>query len=303
MRTIVVTGATGTVGRAVVELLDGKPDVTVRATTRHPDSLRAVLQSERITPVAFDWDAPKVIDDIVTGADTMLLLPPAAHHPLPTAALLAEGAVRAGVRHVVFLSTLGADFVPGFTFGRWALTGERAVAAAGVPYTVLRPNSFMTNFVSGLRPGEDGALRLPWGSGATSFVDPRDVASAAARILLDPDDHVGTTYELTGPEALGADALAAAMSQASGAPIHYVETPAAIVRAALSKLGMPAPMVTAFLDLHAVMASGARAPTTGDVERVTERPPRSFAEFATDHAAAWTRPKLTGLASGRSSTT
>jgi uncharacterized protein YbjT (DUF2867 family) len=295
----VVTGATGTIGRAVIEFLYREPDVTVRATTRRPQSRPVTVQSERVTPVAFDWDASEAIDDLLTGADTLLLLPPAAHHPLPTAARLAEGAVRAGVRHVVLVSTLGADFEPGFTFGRWALAGERAVAAAGAPFTVLRPNSFMTNFVSGLRPGDDGALRLPWGTGACSFVDPRDVAAAAATVLLDPEGHASATYELTGPEALDGNALAALLGDASGAPIHYVDTPVAIVRGALSKSGMPPSMVTAFLDLHAVMASGERAPTTADVEWLTGRPPRSFAEFATDYAATWTPRQLMVSNGGR----
>ncbi len=226
----------------------------------------------------------------------MLVLPPAAHHPLPAAArLLEHAAAGGGVRHVVFLSTLGADLEPGFAFGRWALAGEQAVAAAGLPYTVLRPNSYMTNFLTMSRPGRDGALRLPWGRGACSFVDPRDVAAVAAHVLLDPHGHDGTTYQLTGPEALDADAVAAALTAATSTPVHYVDTPLAAVRDALTGSGMPPPMITAFLELHNVMGSNARAAVTDDVRHVTGQPPRSFADFATEQAAAWSQPDPAGL--------
>lgn len=290
-RTIVAIGATGIIGQAVIELLHEDPDVSIRATTRQPHAFRTGGLSERVTPFGFDWDAPNSADDMVLGVDTMLVVPPSAHHPLPSTARLLDAAVHAGVRHVVFVSTLGADFEPSFTFGRWALTGEQAVAAAGVPFTVLRPNSFMTNFLSRLGPGGDGALRLPWGNGASSFVDPRDVAAVAARVLVDPRGHEGATYELTGPEALDGTALAANLSAAIGAPIRYVDTPVEIVRDALVDSGTPPAMVTAFLELHGVMASGARSRTTRDVQRTTGRPPRPFAEFAAQHATAWTRPQ------------
>jgi len=283
MTTVLVTGATGTIGRAVIQALSAHGDVTIRAATRQPELLRADAGTAQLTPVAFDWDAPRAAGDIVTAADTMLVLPPAAHHPLPATTRLLGNAAVAGVRHIVFLSTFGADFEPGFAFGRWALAGEQAVAAAGVPYTVLRPNSYMTNFLTMSRPGPDGALRLPWGRGACSFVDPRDVAAVAAQVLLEPHHHDGATYQLTGPQALDAQAVAAVLRATSGAPVHYVDTPAATVRDALSGSGMPQSMVTAFLELHSVMASSARAPVTGDVRCVTGQPPRSFADFAAEH--------------------
>ena len=237
MRTILVTGATGTIGRAVIKILSQHDDVAIRAATRHPGQLRADAGTGQLIPIAFDWDAPDGAGDIAAAAGTMLVLPPAAHHPLPATTRLLDSAIAAGVQHIVFLSTLGADFEPGFAFGRWALAGEQAVAAAGLPYTVLRPNSYMTNFLTMMRPGPDGAIRLPWGDGACSFVDPRDVAAAAAQVLLEPHGHDGQTYDLTGPEALNLHAIAAVLREATGTHIHYVDTPLATVRDALSNIG------------------------------------------------------------------
>jgi uncharacterized protein YbjT (DUF2867 family) len=231
--------------------------------------------------VAFDWDAPESVDGLLDGADAVLVVPPAAHHPMPTAGRILDRAAIAGVGQVVYVSTLGADFEPGFLFGRWARAGEEAVVASGLPFTILRPNSFMTNFWTTVRPAEDGSLRLPWGEGATaSFVDPTDVAAVAARVLVDSGPHLGVTYRLTGPEALTVRTIAAVLREMSGEPIHYVDTPPEMVRARLSDAGLPAPMVDALMELHAVMASGARAAVTGDVARVTGRRPRSFVDFA-----------------------
>jgi uncharacterized protein YbjT (DUF2867 family) len=139
--TIAVTGATGTIGSAVIDFLLGDPAVAIRAASRRPGAMPANLRSPQIRPVAFDWDATAGLDDLVDGADALLVLPPPARHPLPTTTRLLDAASAVGVGHVVFLSTLGAEFQPGFAFGRWALAGEEAVAAAGIPHTVLRPNS------------------------------------------------------------------------------------------------------------------------------------------------------------------
>jgi len=285
VRTIAVTGATGVIGRGVVDVLSSHEGVRITAATRHPGGQDG--RSDRVRFVGFDWESPDGLDDVVGGSDALLVIPPSGRHPLPTTAGLLERAAGADVGHVVFLSTLGADFDPGFTFGRWDLAGEQAVVSAGVPWTVLRPNSYMSNFFGMLRPRADGALRLPWGAGRCSFVDPHDVAEVAAAVLLGPDGHAGATYELTGPEALDLDTVASVLREVSGAPIHYVDTPLAEVGARLQGAGLPPQAVTALLELHAVMASDARSRVTDHVRRITGHAPRSLPEFAAEHAHAW----------------
>ncbi|MBV8958421.1 MAG: NAD(P)H-binding protein [Actinobacteria bacterium] len=279
-----MTGATGTIGRALLPLLQNDTTLTIRAATRHPHRQES---TERLEWVRFDWDAPDDIDEIVMGVNRLFILPPPATHPLPMITRVLERAAAEGVGHVVLLSTLGADFEPGFAFGRWAREGEHAVAASGLPYTVLRPNSYMTNFLTTQRPDPDGALRLPWKDGATSFIDPADAAAVAACVLRRPDGHAGATYELTGPEALDLGAVAAALSAATGAPIHYRNVTLADAATRLTDRGVPDAMVTAFGELHQVMASGARRRTTDTVLRMTGQPPRTFAAFAARHADAW----------------
>src|SRR5689334_4614018 len=134
----------------------------IRAATRRPSDMPSRLRYDNIVPVDFDWAAPASLDELVSGTDALLVVPPTGHDPLPTATHLVKAAVGAGVTHVVFVSTFGAHLEPGFAFGRWARAAERQIERTGIPVTVLRPNSYMSNFVGMLRPSDDGALRLPW---------------------------------------------------------------------------------------------------------------------------------------------
>ena len=165
----------------------------------------------------------------------------------------------------------------------------------GSPVTTLGAKGTATDTCT----GTVNETAPPCGSGTTFFPDkvaafprshphdPRDVAAVAAQVLLEPHGHDGETYELTGPEALNLHEIAAVLRATTGTGIHYVDTPLATVRDALSNSGMPQQMVTAFLELHSVMASSKRAPVTSHLRQVTGRPPRSFAGFAAEHAAAW----------------
>ena len=280
-RTIVVTGATGTVGRAVIQCLSADPEVIIRADTRRPDAFRS--ESERVIPVGFDWGAPLALDGIVAGADTMLVVPPPARHPLPTTAVLLDAAAAAGVGHIVFLSTFGADFEPGFTFGRWALAGEHAVAAAGVPCTVLRPNSFKSNFLTTLRPADDGALRIPWGRGVTSFIDPRDVAAVAARVLPTTRPRRGNLRaDRTRSPRRRRRGRRTTPRQRQTHPLRQYRLddchPCTVDRRAAGADGHRSPRTPR---CH---GQRGRARVTDDVERVIGRPAHSFVTFGANHA-------------------
>jgi uncharacterized protein YbjT (DUF2867 family) len=290
MTTVAIAGATGPIGRRLVTLLVDDPTINLRLASRNPANT-GWSAAANLTVVEFDWQRPDAAAELLAGSDVLVVIPPSGHHPLATTEVLIARSRAAGVRHIVFLSTFGADLEPGFAFGRWALASERALASCGIPWTVVRPNSYMTNFTGMLRPGPDGALRAPWAEGATSFVDPDDVAAGLAAVLRDPARHAGVVYELTGPAPLTGHDVANVLSESSGTAIRYVDTPLAAVRAGMLSRGTPPPFVDALLEVHIVMSGHGRARVTDHVHRLTGRPARSLAQWAAGHLTELSAPQ------------
>jgi uncharacterized protein YbjT (DUF2867 family) len=192
-----------------------------------------------------------------------------------------DAAKRAGVRHVVKLSAIGADAAPPFTVGKWHAANEQHIRESGLGFTFLRPNSFMQNFTTYFPP-RDGAIYLPWGNGTASFVDTRDLASVAANVLTS-DGHEGKIYTLTGPVALGIADVARILTGAAGRDIHYVDVPEAAARNGMLQAGIPKWQVDALMELHAINKQNRWSAVTSDVEKVTGQDATDFAQFARDH--------------------
>jgi uncharacterized protein YbjT (DUF2867 family) len=281
--TILVTGATGTIGSRLVKELSEKAGVTVRVGARDPGKVKT---GGNVTAVAFDYAKPETIDAAVKGADRLFLLTPFSNEQVALGKKLVDAARAAGVRHVVKLSAIGCDIEPGIQLGRWHREVERHVEASGIAYTLLRPNNYMDNFINYYPPAPDGNLYLPLGSGATSYIDARDIAAVAAAVLTS-NDHQNKAYELTGGEALTAAQVAGLLSEATGRSIHHVDVPEDAAKKAMLDLGMPGWMVDAMMELHAINKAGYAAGITGHVQQITGRAPRTFREFARDYASTW----------------
>jgi nucleoside-diphosphate-sugar epimerase len=144
----------------------------------------------------------------------------------------------------------------------------------------------MLNFLTYYGPDPEGNIRLPLGDARVSYIDARDVADVAAEVLT-AEDHVGKAYTLTGPEAITVDEIASAISAATGRSITYVDMPEEATRQGMHAQGTPSPMVDGILDLFSTNKAGKAAVVTDEVRAITGRPPRSFKEFARDHAEGW----------------
>jgi uncharacterized protein YbjT (DUF2867 family) len=146
---------------------------------------------------------------------------------------------RAGVAHVVKQTVLGADPEATMAFGRWHGQIEQYLDQSGLAYTLVRPHSFMQNFLLSAQPvAEQGVLYGMTGAGRTSYSDTRDIAAVAAQVLTSPG-HEGQRYTVTGPEALSAAEVAERLSAAIGRPVRYVDLPAAAFAQGLAGAGMP----------------------------------------------------------------
>jgi uncharacterized protein YbjT (DUF2867 family) len=285
MATILVTGATGTIGSQVVSALKGKSDVTVRAAVRSAAKAES-LKGGNVTPVDFEFTNPEQMQKAVEGVERLFLVTPFTLDQVDLGARLIDFAKAAGVKHIVKLSAMGADFAPGIQLGRWHRALERYISGSGLTYTFLRPNNFMENFVNFYPPAKDGNIYLPWGQGACSFIAGADIAEVAA-LALTAGGHENKAYELTGPEAFTIAQAATTIGEVTGRKVQYVDVPDAAARHAMLDAGMPAWMVDAMMELHGINKAGYAAQVTDSVQKLTGRAPTSFAQFAKQNAARW----------------
>lgn len=284
--TILVTGATGTIGSEVVKALAAKPGVTVRVGVRSAAKAEKLL-GPNVVPVDFDFKKPETIAAAVKGADRVFLLTPSSPEQVELGTALVEAAKAAGVKHIVKLSAVGVEHEPGIQLARWHRAVEKLIEASGIAYTHLRPAHFMDNFIHYNPPAPDGNVYLPFGTGAVSYIDSRDIAAVAAAVLTE-ETHYGKAYDLTGPAALTTAEAVKVISAAAGREFHYVDVPEAAASKAMLDMHMPEPMVAALMELHGIVKAGYASGLSTLVEQLTGRAPRTFAEFARDHASAWT---------------
>jgi uncharacterized protein YbjT (DUF2867 family) len=281
--TILVTGATGTVGREVIKQL-AMEDVNVRAGVHSVITGENLKRLPGVEIVEIDFREPKSLHAAFTHVDRLMLITPLAEDQLEMAKNLVDEAKAKGVKHIVRLSALGAGAEPGIQLGRWHREIENYIEASGIPYTLIRPASYMQNLVhyNAASIKQEGKFYLPVGDGKLSCIDTRDIAAVAVKVLT-TDDHYGETYEITGPETLSHQEMAALLSQATGKEINFVDVPEAAVREGMLSQHIPEQVVHALLELYAAHKSGKSAGVTNTVEEVTGRSPHTFRQFAKDY--------------------
>jgi len=273
---ILVTGATGTIGRALVErlLAAGAP---VRAATRRPDT--ADLPGADV--VYADLGEPDSLAGALDGVRQVFLLSDGPRIP-EYDANIAHAAARAGAHAVVKLSSgRTADPTATDPIPTWHRVGEQAVMDSGLAWTFLRPMGFMSNalaWAGSIR--RDKAVYAPYAEGRVSVIDPIDIAAVAARVLTEPG-HEGRSYLLTGPDALSPAELVAILADVLDMPLEYVEVPPAVARQALVDHGVADPKVAdAIMALRAAALAGFTSTVTPAVETITGTPATSFRDWA-----------------------
>ena len=281
--TILVTGATGNVGSQVVEQLIAS-GVTPRVAVRSINKAES-LKKAGAEPVEMDLDRPETVQSALTGVDKVFLVSPFVPNMVELTAILIEAAKRANVQQIVKLSALAQ---PGIALSKWHEEMEKAITSSNIPFTFLRPNGFMQNFVNAMAESikSDNAFYLNAGDGKVSFVDTRDIASVAVAALI-TSGHEGQSYTITGAQALSHAESAAILSQVLGRTINYVDVPEDVVRQGMQGAGMPEPTVNALLELYASYKAGQAATVSPVVEQVTGKQPISFEQFAKDYAEVW----------------
>lgn len=195
-----------------------------------------------------------------------------------------DAAVAAGVGRIVKLSGPDASADSPMVFERWHAEIEQHLAASGLPSVLLRPRTYMTNLLAYARTvAQTGMIFAPAGTAAISFVDPRDVAEAAAECLIGAG-HEGRTYTLTGPEAVTFEGVARELSAATGRAVTYVDVSDEDARREMVAEGLPPMLADAIVAIFVAQRTGRMAGTTDTVRALTGREARTIAQFAQDFA-------------------
>ncbi|MEU8706955.1 NAD(P)H-binding protein [Streptomyces sp. NPDC048565] len=279
---IVVTGATGNIGRPLTQALT-EAGRQVTAVSRHtatvPNGARHVVA---------DLAEPAGLKPALDGADALFLLLSGDLHAIGAnpADIIAEAA-SAGVRRVVLLSTLGVVTRP-FGTTRVAMRAlEDTLRESGLEWSILRPGGFASNalwWADSVRGQQ--VVHAPFGDIGVPIIDPADIAAVAAACLLD-DQHNGGVYELTGPEVITPRQQTEAIAAALGSPVTFHELTRDEAKAAMAR-SMPAELADDTLDIIG-SPTPAELHISQDVQRVTGHAPRTFADWAVRNAAAFRR--------------
>ncbi|MEI5099361.1 NAD(P)H-binding protein [Streptomyces sp. PmtG] len=284
---IVVTGATGNIGRTLVPLLaDAGEDVVAVSRRERPADLPAGDLPAGVRHARADVGSAASMRPVLDGADALFLLLGGelnSHGEHPDALL--DAAARAGVKRVVLVSSQLNSTRPKAPSHARLRQFEAAVRGSGLGFTVLRPSGFASNaFAWADAVRAERTVLAPFGDVALPVVDPADIAGVAAAALLE-DGHLGRTYELTGPQAVSPRQQAAAIAEALGEEVAFVELTRAQAHAQLARF-MPEEAIGGTLDVLGVPLPAERE-VSGDVERVTGRPARPFAAWAARNLPAF----------------
>ena len=281
---ILVTGAGGSVGSELVQHLLAEGATvrgmfyTIAGRDRAPKGVDAVLG---------DYGNREDVAKAMEGVERVYMV----CSPLPQLPALEghviEEAARTGVKHIVKQSLIGADGGGRHMFASWHALAEKKLMESGVPYTILRPNTFMQNFLGfAASIKSQGAIFGCSGDTPVSFLDMRDLVRVAARILMD-GGHKGKSYELTGQESVNYDWIAAVITRLIGRQIKYVELPPAELKKFLLRVGMTDWLADGVLDLQAFNKAGRAAAVSSAVEQISGSRPITFERFASDYSYAF----------------
>jgi NAD(P)H dehydrogenase (quinone) len=288
-RVIAVTGATGALGRRVVERLAGREDVALRLVVREAARAPRVPGAE-VAAVPGGYANGPGLTAALAGVHTLYLVSAAeAEDRLQQHRTAVAAAAAAGVQRVVYTSFLGAAPDAVFTLARQHAATEEALAATGVRTTVLR-HAMYADFVPFFAVLEDGraVIAAPADDGRASFVSRDDLADVAAAVLLDDSPALdGAVLDVTGPEALSLDDAAAVLAEVTGRPATYRRQTVEEAWATRRPSGHPDWEVEGWVTSYRAIAAGELSRVTDVVPTLTGHPARTVAEHLHAHPEDW----------------
>ncbi|MFG2330632.1 SDR family oxidoreductase [Streptomyces sp. NPDC048604] len=277
---IVVTGATGQLGRLVIdELLATVPAASVVAVVRDKDKA-ADLAERGVELRIADYDRPETLAGAFRAGDRVLLISGSeVGRRVPQHTAVIDAAKAAGVAQLAYTGILGGPEAD-FRLADEHRETERLILGSGLPYTLLRNGWYSENYTGNLTPVlAHGAVVSNAADGRIASAARADYAAAAASVLTGPaGEHLNRAYELSGDTAWSLAEYAAEVARRTGREIAYRNVPAAAHLEILTGAGVPAPFAEILVDVDEAIGRGALAATSGDLSRLIGRPTTPIAE-------------------------
>ncbi len=279
--TILITGATGNIGSHLVQALAPTPHKVLAGSSNK----NAGGGSNQ---VYIDFADKQSLVAAFKKADTVFLLFPMVAEMVSFAQNAVEAAKEAGVKTLVRSGGAGADSSAGFMMPKVQGTIDDLIVNSGIPYVITQPTSFMQNLVNFFAHDiKNGAVYLPVGRGKMGWIDVRDIASANAAILNNPEPYLNSKITLTGPENLSYAQALAIVAAATGKAVQFVDVPEAAANQSMKDMGMPEFVIQMTASLNQIIKAGYAEGTTSSVQDITGKAPIPLAQFAADYKNHW----------------
>jgi uncharacterized protein YbjT (DUF2867 family) len=278
---VLITGATGKVGGALLDNL-GNDDIELRALI-YDGSKAESLEGRGVNVALGDFLEPETLGPALEGVDTVFLLTPIHPEQVPQATNVIEAAKESGNDpRIVRVSVHQASHEAPTRISRQHAEIEDKLVSSGLPYTLLRPQSYMQNtLMAAPTVASQGRIYQPMKSGRLGMIDARDVGEVAAKVLTE-DGHEGKVYTLTGPAAISFYDVAEALSGVLGREVSYVNISLERAKEVMLGRGIPEWVADALNEYAKAHSEGYSDWTTYDFERLTGHSATSYKEFAKD---------------------
>jgi len=276
-----VTGATGKVGSSLLKHLDtANTDLRVLV---HDESKAQSLRDRDVETVVGDFLEPVSLGTALEGVSTVFLATPIHPEQITQATNVIEAASASGNDpRIVRLSVHQASHQAPTKISRQHAEIEDTLAASGLTYTLLRPQSYMQNtLMAAPTVASEGKIYQPMKEGRLGMIDARDVGEAAAKVLTE-DGHEGKTYTLTGPTTVSFYDVAGVLGEVLGKEVAYVPVPLKRAKEAMLQRGIPEWMADALNEYAKAHSEGYSDWTAEDFERLTGHPATHYEQFASD---------------------
>lgn len=279
---ILLTGLGSATGLKVAKRLV-KSGHGFTALVKNPDKFKD-LNSKKVTLIKGDLGKSDNLKKAMEEIENAFLFSPVSDDQFKDERNFIYTAKKAGVKHIVKYSAIGADPKSSSIILKNHGLSEEYLKESGLKYTIIRPNIFMQNFVDfyGEQIKKKKEIRLPLKNAKCAYVDARDTARVIRKVLTS-NGHKDNIYSVTGSESLSGTEVSEIFSEAMGKKVSYVEIKPKEFKKDMTDKGIKEPIAEAFTELYKLIRDGLYDQVTDDIYKVTERQPHTFEEFLDDN--------------------